>query len=226
MSDTPPGWYDDPNNPGERAYWDGKEWAGPEQPDRKPGNTLAIVGVVLGAVAILAALAGPFGLPFAIGGLVIGVLAALRGRGPLAWVAVGLSAVGLLVSIVVTVTIWVPVFSESEQSSEPSSEATQWFKDNVPSDYDSITNNEVDKDIAAQMYRSLSDEQLEALCPLAETNNTEEYDKTLEETLAANGWWPLEPLFAAAGADPIASGASFVLLDLNVLVAQECNRRG
>lgn len=111
MSNTPPGWYDDPNNPGEQAYWDGQEWAGPESPDRKPGNALAIVGVVCGAIAVLAALLGPFAIPFGIAGLVIGILAALRGRGPLAWVALGLSIVGLLVSVIVTTTVWVPALS-------------------------------------------------------------------------------------------------------------------
>ena len=108
MSNTPPGWYDDPNNPGEQAYWDGQEWAGPQAPDRNPGNTLAVVGIVFGAIAVLAALFGPFATPFAIAGLVIGILAALRGRKALAWVAVGLSVVGLVVSVMVTTSVLDP----------------------------------------------------------------------------------------------------------------------
>ena len=106
MPNTPPGWYDDPNNPGQQAYWDGQEWAGPPAPDRKPGNTLAILAVVFGGIAVLAPLAGPFAIPFGVAGLVIGILAALRGRNPLAWVAVGLSIFGLVVAVFITTNFW------------------------------------------------------------------------------------------------------------------------
>ena len=112
---TPAGWYDDPNNPGQQAYWDGKEWAPAPIPgaasDRPPRNTLGIIAVVVAVIALLAALAGPFGIPFAIAGLVLAILAAIRGRGPLAWVALFLSVVGLLVSVFVTINVWIPAIT-------------------------------------------------------------------------------------------------------------------
>ena len=69
---------------------------------------MAVVGIVCGAIAVLAALFGPFAIPFAIAGLVIGILAALRGRKALAWVALGLSVVGLVVSVMVTTSVLDP----------------------------------------------------------------------------------------------------------------------
>ena len=100
---------------------------------------------------------------------------------------------------------------------------TEWFEENVPANYDPITNNEVDKDIAHAMYDSFSEDQLSDVCGDQSGDSAE--DAPAEAALVANGWLPLEPLFAAAGIDEITASASFVLLDFNTLVAQECADR-
>ena len=100
---------------------------------------------------------------------------------------------------------------------------TEWFEENVPANYDPITNNEVDKDIARAMYDSFSEDQLSDVCGDQSGDSAE--DAPAEAALVANGWLPLEPLFAAAGVDEITASASFVLLDFNTLVAQECADR-
>ena len=100
---------------------------------------------------------------------------------------------------------------------------TEWFEENVPANYDPITNNEVDKDIARAMYDSFSEDQLSDVCGDQSGDSAE--DAPAEAALVANGWLPLEPLFAAAGVDEVTASASFVLLDFNTLVAQECADR-
>ncbi len=100
---------------------------------------------------------------------------------------------------------------------------TEWFEENVPPNYDPITNNEVDKDIARAMYDSFSEDQLSDVCGDQSGDSAE--DAPAEAALIANGWLPLEPLFAAAGVDEVTASASFVLLDFNTLVAQECADR-
>ena len=100
---------------------------------------------------------------------------------------------------------------------------TEWFEENVPANYDPITNNEVDKDIARAMYDSCSEDQLSDVCGDQSGDSAE--DAPAEAALVANGWLPLEPLFAAAGVDEVTASASFVLLDFNTLVAQECADR-
>ena len=100
---------------------------------------------------------------------------------------------------------------------------TEWFEQNVPANYDPITNNEVDKDIARAMYDSFSADQLSDVCGDQSGDSAE--DAPAEAALVANGWLPLEPLFAAAGVDEVTASASFVLLDFNTLVAQECADR-
>ncbi len=100
---------------------------------------------------------------------------------------------------------------------------TEWFEENVPANYDPIANNEVDKDIARAMYDSFSEDQLSDVCGDQSGGSAE--DAPAEAALVANGWLPLEPLFAAAGVDEVTASASFVLLDFNTLVAQECADR-
>ncbi len=100
---------------------------------------------------------------------------------------------------------------------------TEWFEENVPANYDPIANNEVDKDIARAMYDSFSEDQLSDVCGDQSGDSAE--DAPAEAALVANGWLPLEPLFAAAGVDEVTASASFVLLDFNTLVAQECADR-
>ena len=100
---------------------------------------------------------------------------------------------------------------------------TEWFEENVPANYDPIANNEVDKDIARAMYDSFSEDQLSDVCGDQSGDSAE--DAPAEAALVSNGWLPLEPLFAAAGVDEVTASASFVLLDFNTLVAQECADR-
>ncbi len=102
-------------------------------------------------------------------------------------------------------------------------EPTEWFEENVPANYDPITNNDVDKDIARAMYDSFSEDQLSDVC--GDQSGFSAEDAPAEAALVANGWLPLEPLFAAAGVDEVTASASFVLLDFNTLVAQECADR-
>ena len=209
--------------------------ADPENVQQTGGNTWAIFGLVFGILAVITSVAGPFGLPCALLGLIFAAVALTKmktqGRAAMSWVGLGLSILGLCISALVTVTVWSDVISGEEERTVPQPESdgestspTEWFKENVPSDYDPITNNDVDDEIAGQMYQSLSDDQLATLCS-ADGSLSDEYDQALDKALSANGWLPLGPLFDAAGVDKAQADVSFVKLDLNVLVEQECNRR-
>lgn len=120
---TPAGWYPDPQT-GDLLYWDGSQWTGHRQPApttgpsaptapyapsytpypmapggqpgaQAPGNTLSIIGTVLGVVALVI-------LPpvFGIAGIVLGVIA-LRKHERLGGVALGVSIVGLVAGMII-----------------------------------------------------------------------------------------------------------------------------
>lgn len=195
-------------------------------------KSLAIVASVAGALSLLMCLfatllpdfvAIPLAGILAITGLITGILSLRkrekeRGNG-LSITGLVLSGLGLAGFTFLVVT----AFLLSENEGNATEEAMEWFQENVPADYDPITNNSVDEDIAREMYRSLSDEQLGDLCDNQPTATGGA--APAEAALVANGWLPLEPLFAAAGVDEIDAAGSFVLLDFNVLVGEECVRR-
>jgi hypothetical protein len=124
MSETPnppAGWYPDPTT-GEQRYWDGQAWAAqtpPPQPLPSPydapttysnpqhpapppyaaaqqatGNTLSIIGIVLGCIAVVFCPPG-----FGIAGIVLGIIGNSKGE-RLGKVAIIVSAVGLVLGLV------------------------------------------------------------------------------------------------------------------------------
>lgn len=103
---SPPaaGWYPEPQTPGQERYWDGATWTehvrpaagplmtvapayapayAPVAPAAKAGNTMSIIAIVLGALAVLL-------LPPVLGtiGVVLGILAKRRGESLSTWALV------------------------------------------------------------------------------------------------------------------------------------------
>lgn len=86
---APPGWYQDPQDPGGQRYWDGTTW-GPQAyaaPARQnEGKGLLIAGIITG-------------LLFPIVGLVIGIVLFVKGRASHGGAVLGACVVGVLIGV-------------------------------------------------------------------------------------------------------------------------------
>ncbi|WP_162256641.1 DUF2510 domain-containing protein [Agromyces sp. Soil535] len=87
MTNTPEGWYADPDRPGSTRWWDGAAWgptAPPPQATAQTGVTgsLGAASLAVGVVAVLSSvvLDGPITLLLAGIGLVLAVLGAVAAR--------------------------------------------------------------------------------------------------------------------------------------------------